>query len=282
MQLTIKHNTIYQFDEAVFLEPHFLRFKPACDPYLTITDFQLNVSPQPIGISEQMDVENNVFHFCWFEGLHKELKVSAEARIITEPFNPFNYLIYPASFSHILSFDYPDHLKNLLQPSLTYLELSKEMKAYLDDLMEIAGTETSVFILELTKEIHKTFKVESREEGDPRLPKETFKLKNGSCRDLTWMQIHLLRHLGIASRFVSGYFYLDAAEPAFELHAWLETYIPGAGWIGYDPSHGIAVGHTHIPVAKCAHYKNTMPIIGTVRGKGVASLNFSLEISLDD
>ena len=116
-------------------------------------------------------------------------------------------------------------------------------------------------------------------EGRPYHPNKLFQLKSGSCRDLAWMQIQLLRNLGFAGRFVSGYFYLDAENPEFELHAWLEVFIPGAGWIGLDPSHGMLAGDAHIPVASSSNYENTMPVSGSVRGSANSTLKNDLIIS---
>ncbi len=116
--------------------------------------------------------------------------------------------------------------------------------------------------------------------GNPHHPNELFRLKTGSCRDFAWMQIQILRNLGFAARFVSGYFYLDAESPEFELHAWIEVFVPGAGWIGLDPSHGILAGNAHIPVASSANYQNTMPVSGTVRGEATSKLKTELQIEL--
>jgi transglutaminase-like putative cysteine protease len=113
----------------------------------------------------------------------------------------------------------------------------------------------------LTKQLHDDFKVEYREEGAPLRPDDTFNLKKGSCRDLSWMQINLLRQLGIAARFVSGYYYFDMA---YELRVG-GRFIPGIGWLGLDP-HGIFTGNTHFPIASSAHFENTMPVSGGIRG----------------
>ena len=114
--------------------------------------------------------------------------------------------------------------------------------------------------------------------GEPFHPDKTFELKSGSCRDLSWMEIHLLRNMGIASRFVSGYFYLPLEKEGFDLHAWVEVFIPGAGWIGFDPSHGMVAGASHIPVASSAHYDNTMAVTGAVRGSASSELETKLWI----
>ena len=92
------------------------------------------------------------------------------------------------------------------------------------------------------------------------------------------MEIHLLRKMGFAARFVSGYFYLPDVNPEFELHAWLEVFLPGAGWIGFDPTHGIIAGIHHIPIASSAHFENTMAVSGSVRGSASSTLHTNLAI----
>jgi transglutaminase-like putative cysteine protease len=92
------------------------------------------------------------------------------------------------------------------------------------------------------------------------------------------MQIHLLRQQGIAARFVSGYYYFDMDQPQFELHAWLQVYLPGTGWLGLDPSHGILTGNTHFPVVSSAHYEHSMPVSGGIRGSATSQLITQLSI----
>ena len=127
------------------------------------------------------------------------------------------------------------------------------------------------FLSHLTRQINSDFDVIIRQLGPPYDPEMTFKLKKGSCRDLAWMQIHMLRHIGIASRFVSGYLYLPTDESEFELHAWVEVFLPGAGWFGLDPSQGMIVDYTYIPVVASAHFENTMPVTGNFRGTDTTS-----------
>ena len=136
------------------------------------------------------------------------------------------------------------------------------------------------FLTNLTTKIHDDFILESRQEGIPFAPDKTFEIKNGSCRDLVWMQIQLLRHMGIAAKFVSGYFYLPLENSEFELHAWLEVFLPGAGWIGFDPSHGILAGNSHIPIASSTHFENTMTVTGTIRGEATSDLISKVMIEL--
>ncbi len=281
MRFKIIHETEYEFSKSVFLEPHYLMFKPKNAPHLELESHSLKLSISPAGISEQLDAEENFVHFCWFDGLHEKINITSEAVVSSNEYNPFNFLIYPLKIN-TLPFSYSDALKELLSRHLRTAPISQELMQYGNSILTSKKNDTLSFLTELTIAIHADFIVESREEGVPFEPDKTFQLKKGSCRDLVWMQIHLLRNLNIASRFVSGYYYVDVEDPQYELHAWTEVFLPGAGWLGFDPSNGITTGHTHIAVASSSHYENTMPVSGTVRGDATSTLKTTLVIEVLD
>jgi transglutaminase-like putative cysteine protease len=137
---------------------------------------------------------------------------------------------------------------------------------------------TVQYLTNLNGQINADFEVIYRELGPPMAPGKTFDLKKGSCRDLTWMMIQLLRSQGFAARFTSGYFYFEMEEQAYELHAWVEVFLPGCGWLGLDPSHGIVATNTHFPIVSSSHYENTMPVSGGIRGSASATLKTNLII----
>ncbi|WP_273565589.1 transglutaminase family protein [Maribacter halichondriae] len=281
MRFKIIHETEYEFSKSVFLEPHYLMFKPKNAPHLELESHLLKLSITPAGISEQLDAEENFVHFCWFDGMHDKINIISEAIVNSNEYNPFNFLIYPLYFNTV-PFSYSDNLVVLLQRYLTAETINEQLLQYGKTILASKNNATLPFLTELTISIHADFIVESREEGIPFEPHMTFQLKKGSCRDLVWMQIHLLRNLGIASRFVSGYYYVDVEDPQYELHAWTEVFLPGAGWIGFDPSNGITTSHTHIAVASSSHYVNTMPVSGTLRGDATSELKTTLVIEVLD
>jgi transglutaminase-like putative cysteine protease len=278
MRFKIIHETIYEFNKPVFFEPHYFRFKPKEVPNIAIESFFLNISPNPSGISEQLDAENNTLHFCWFEGLHKSFKIHSETILNSADYNPFNILIYPMEFN-TLPFSYSELDAELLHASLNGTTIGPELAAFIRNILA-SKNNTLSFLTELNTCIHNDFIVESREEGVPMVPDKTFRIKKGSCRDLAWMMIQMLRTLGIATKFVSGYYYVDIENPQFELHAWVEVYLPGAGWIGFDPSNGVVASHAHIAVATSSHYQNTMPVSGTIRGDASSELKTNLSIAV--
>lgn len=281
MQIEICHITEYTYSNPVFLEPHHLRLKPKSTPNSSLSSFEIDIEPKAKGLSTYSDIENNDIHFCWFEGLHDKLKVTVKALIDTKDYNPFNFLIYPSECLRV-PFQYRKKDQQLLQAYTHAITLPGHMKAYIEHILKQVNHQTVDFLTTLTNHIHDDFTVETREEGPPHEIDYTFNHKKGSCRDLVWMQMHLLRNLGMATRFVSGYFYIKAEKPEFELHAWLEAYIPGVGWIGFDPSHGIITGCYHIPLASSAFYENTMPLSGSIRGEANSSLRYELDMKLEE
>ena len=277
MKYKIIHETEYVFSSEVFLEPHFLRFKPKITPHAELLSFQLHLSIPPTGFKELVDAENNLIHIYWFEGLHKTLSIKSESMVLVHEHNPFDFIIYPSD-SFKLPVTYAESLKSLLQTALKVEEISKPLIEYGEKILRESDSNTIEFITNLTRKIHADFIVESRPEGFPFKADKTFRLKKASCRDLSWMQIQLLRQLGIATRFVSGYYYVSIDNPEFELHAWIEVYLPGAGWIGFDPSNGIMTGSSHIVISTSTISENTMPVTGSIRGSATSTLSSNLFI----
>lgn len=281
MKFKVTHETEYLFSSEVFLEPHYLRLTPRQTPHSNLSAFDLNISPEPEGLSYQIDEKGNLVYFCWFEGMTKRLYIKSESIIVAEEFNPLDFLLYPADF-FTLPFNYSDYQKTSLASSLVFDPISEELSNYGQAIASEAKFDTVTFITTLTRQIHDDFKVDYRQIGEPYEPDKTYKLKTGSCRDLTWMQINLLRKMGIAARFVSGYFYFPIETSVYELHAWLEVYLPGAGWVGLDPSHGIVASQTHIPIISSANYEQAMPVTGTIRGEATSILNTNVLIEVLD
>lgn len=277
MNFKIIHETTYLFSDEVFLEPHYLRFRPKRTPFIDVTHFSIALKSEPVGHSVIEDEEHNVVDFCWFEKLTNSFTIHVESSLQTKEYNPFNFIIHPDSFNTI-PFTYSDHQYQILYAALQKQELAQELIDYANGILDTSHFKTIAFVSNLTTQIHKDFTVEYREDGPPLSPDNTFAIKKGSCRDLSWMQINLLRNYGIAARFVSGYFYFDMEKPIYELHAWIEVFIPGTGWLGFDPSHGILTGNTHFSVASSAIPENTMPVSGGIRGSATSKLITNLTI----
>jgi hypothetical protein len=200
------------------------------------------------------------------------------SEVVLNENNPYDFMVFPENYLD-LPFQYSAIIKSILGATLFTTKMGSPLMAYGTSLMESSNHKTVGFINTLTEQIHVDFIRESRLEGIPYEADQTFSLKKGSCRDLSWMQVQLLRNLGIAARFVSGYCYLESVEGDHDLHAWVEAYIPGAGWVGFDPSHGAMAGRWHIPICASAYYQHAMPVTGSFRGGANSTMSTSLSIA---
>jgi transglutaminase-like putative cysteine protease len=277
MNFKIVHETTYIFDNKVFLEPHCLRFRPKNSPFIKLKQFSIDLQSTSEGHRVIEDEDHNDVDFYWFGALTNRLHITAESYLQIRDYNPFDFLIYPDTFS-VTPFVYSDKQFQVLFAYLQKLDIATDLIDYSQKILHDSKFKTVEFITNLNIQIHNDFLVEYRESGPPLEPEATFNIKKGSCRDLSWMLIAVLRHHGLATRFVSGYFYFETEQPIYELHAWVESFIPGIGWLGFDPSHGILTGNTHFSVASSSTPENTMPVSGGIRGSANSQLITNLMI----
>ena len=181
MKLKIIHETTYQFDKTVFLEPHYFRFKPDNRPYLNLEHHEFKLNPSPAGISHQIDPEDNEVLFCWFDGNgYSQLHLKASSIVETTDFNPFNFIIQPSEYQ-TLPFHYDSSLETLLGAGLQKSPIHSQVFDYIQNILESSHHQTIDFLTEVTRQIHTDFKVEYRLEGDSHPPNQTFRAKTGAC-----------------------------------------------------------------------------------------------------
>ena len=279
MILNIHHTTRYSFDEKVFLEPHYLKFTPVAKPYYSLESLAIDVQPTPSGFVERTGLEGTIFYQVWFDEKVEFLEIKADLKLKVWKFNPFEFYIDIRPNSKPNDY-YKSFEKEALQQCLQCIDLSAELLAWANNIKEETGDNLITFLSFLNQSIHSEFEHTIREEENIILPNELFLRKVGSCRDLSWLMIQILRHYGFAARFVGGYSFNPELEEGHELHAWVEVYLPGGGWIGLDPSAGIFATETYIPI--CASYdpEQTKPVTGTYRGTAGSTLKTSVDISV--
>jgi len=271
MRLHIHHTTQYTYDDSVFLEPHYLNFCPQHRSYLQVEEFNLWVNPAPDGLFPLLNIENALQYQCWFNRTVKSLEIIASIKVHTTEFNPFGFFIDM------------DVLQMNIQEHFGYLSInqpiSSEMEAVLLPYISVSPNDLLTPVNEILQLINQNWDHTVRYAEDIHEPSDCFQRKNGSCRDLSWMMIVMLRYLKIPARFVGGYAFNPELGEGHELHAWVEFMAPGAGWIGVDPSAGIFTNEAYIPIAASKDPKKTLPVFGSYRGSVSSRLETKVKIT---
>ncbi len=273
IRVALNHKTTYDYDRLVTLFPQIVRLRPAPHCRTPVASYSLKISPQDYFLNWQQDPHGNYLARLVFpekvDHFHVEVDVVAEMTVI----NPFDFFLEPAAGE--CPFAYEPWLSKELQPFLETLPVGPNLSAYLETI-DRSPLRTIDFLVGLNQRLQKDIKYLIRLEPGVQTPEETLTLRCGSCRDTSWLMVQILRHLGLAARFVSGYLIqlvpdiksLDgpsgAAHDFTDLHAWAELYLPGAGWIGLDPTSGLMAGEGHLPLAATPDPSSASPITGSV------------------
>lgn len=269
----LNHVTHYTYDRLVNLGPQVIRLRPAPHCRSNIISYSLKVEPSTHFINWQQDPFANYQARLVFPEKTREFKVTVDLVVEMAVYNPFDFFLEPAAEN--FPFQYDKLLAQELAPYLAAEPLTPEFKKFLDGI-DRKERRTIDFLVYINQLVHKAVNYTIRMEPGVQTPEETLTLASGSCRDSGWLLVQLLRHCGLAARFVSGYLIqlapdvksLDGpsgTEVDFtDLHAWCEVYLPGAGWIGLDATSGLLAGEGHIPLACTPQPSGAAPIEGGV------------------
>lgn len=269
MLFEVTHTIEYSYSQPVFLEPHTIRLRPRRDSHQTLLDFRMGVTPMPAGRNACNDLDGNLSDYVWFEGLQDLLSISASFRVETLLLDPFDFILEPSAL--VLPMAYNPELSAALTAHRARADSGDEVAGFAKEIAKEVDWETVPFLSALTNRIHQTCESIPRTLGDPRPASETFAKRHGSCRDIAVLLMDACRCVGLAARFVSGYQEGAPSQTERELHAWVEVYLPGAGWRGYDPTLGLAVSDRHIAVAAGPIPRLTAPTSGTFRSTNATS-----------
>ncbi|MEL0553402.1 MULTISPECIES: transglutaminase family protein [Raoultella] len=272
IRVAIQHTTTYEFDRLINVAPHILRLRPAPHSRTHIHGYSLKVTPEDHFINWQQDPFGNYQARLVFPEKMKRLEFAVEVIADMTVINPFDFFI--EEYAEHFPFAYDALMQEELAPYLKITEQSPELDAWLDsvDCEEMVPIVT--FLVQLNSRLANEIAYGIRLEPGVQSCQETLMLQKGSCRDTSWLLVQILRHLGLAARFASGYLVqLTADVKALDgpsgpeqdftdLHAWCEVYLPGAGWVGLDPTSGLFAGEGHIPLACTADPQSAAPITG--------------------
>ena len=278
MLFTIRHHTRYRYSKPVHLGPQKLRFRPRDDGSQEIVEYRLELTPNPAGLDDHLDLEGNRVTQVWFEAETDCFDIELDLKVRTLRQNPFHFLLAPDATR--LPFEHA-HETICARAYLERIQIDDAVTAFAAELSLAAGRETLRFLELLSQRLFAEFTHGHRETGEPQTPAVTLQQRNGACRDLAVLFVDCCRAEGIAARFASGYQKGNLQSERRHLHAWPEVYLPGAGWRGYDPTHGEALSDAHVTIAAAAHARDTMPVTGSFTGQGATSaLDYTVEIGV--
>lgn len=270
MKFAVQHEISYLYSKPVFLEPHTIRLRPRSDPSQRELTYELGISPTPAQLEHALDAEGNSVSYVWFNGLIEGFTVRTRLEAETLRPNPFGYLLTDSSHGS-LPITYSS--EELIHPALLrcFASGDADVQALTQRALDDSGGKTIDFLTSLTTIIFESAEVIVREDGDPYPADYTARTMLGACRDLVVLFNECCRSQGIAARFVSGYHEGDPDIARNDLHAWSEVYLPGGGWRGFDPTHGLAVGEGHVTLAAAANPPEAAAVEGSFRGTGATA-----------
>ena len=277
IHVALTHRTTYTYDRPVSLGPHVVRLRPAAHTRTPILSYSLRVQPEDHWLNWQQDPFGNYLARLIFHERTTKLEFLVDVVADLTSINPFDFFVEESA--ETFPFSYEPSLKRDLA---VYLEadepgplLAEWMHDRVGDIRR-EGMRTIDFLVELNRRLNQDIAYTTRMEPGVQTPEETLEKALGSCRDSGWLLVQILRRVGLAARFVSGYLVqLTADQKSLDgpsgpeadftdLHAWTEVYLPGAGWVGMDPTSGLFAGEGHIPLAATPEPRSAAPVEGAV------------------
>ncbi len=272
-QVAVNHRTTYEYDRRVTLSPHVVRLRPAPHCRTPVTSYSLRIDPPDHFLNWQQDPHGNHLARAVFQTPARRLHIEVDLVAELTAMNPFDFFLEPSAEAS--PFEYEPWLARDLRPYLETEPPGPELRRFLA-AVDTRARSTVDFLVTLNEDLERRIDYETRMEPGIRTCDDTLARGRGSCRDSAWLLAQVLRHLGLATRFVSGYLIQivpdvrplegppGPSRDSAELHAWVETYLPGAGWVGLDPTSGLLAAEGHLPVAATAEPATAAAISGTV------------------
>ena len=263
MKLTIDYSAEYRYERKVSLSPHFVRLFPrdALQARVVSLDFATNATGS---VHWRHDLFDNVVAQCFYPREDDKLVYSLHAVIGVEERNPFGFLLDSRALQ------WPPEYTPREQAALAAFT-GAGSDQFPSGLRPMSGTETVSALVAMNQWIHAHIAYERRDEGEAHPPSETLRVRRGACRDTAVLLAAALRAQGLAARLVSGYLWESVSDPAERkadgaLHAWVEVFLPGAGWVGLDPSNGVFADHHYLAAAVGREPGDIEPVSGLYYG----------------
>ncbi|MEM7411375.1 MAG: transglutaminase family protein [Myxococcota bacterium] len=273
IRVALHHRTSYGYARPVQLGPQTIRLRPAPHNRTPVHRYSLDVRPDGHYLNWQQDVHGNYLARVVYPEKIERFEVSVDLVVDLEAYSPFDYFLEESVREW--PFVYDKEWRSDLEPYLVTLPASPALAAFVEGL-DWTARETNDLLVETNRAVSAAVDYVIRMEPGVQTPDETLQLGRGSCRDSAWLLVQVLRRMGIAARFVSGYLIqLKPDQKPLEgppgperdftdLHAWCECFIPGAGWVGLDPTSGLLAAEGHIPLAATPNPSSAAPVSGVV------------------
>jgi transglutaminase-like putative cysteine protease len=284
--LTVRHVTTYRYKQPVAFGEHRMMLRPRDSYDQKLLDTRLVITPEPLDIRWVHDVFGNCVAIARFEGRATELRFESVIRLDHSPTNALDFRIeeyatrYPFTYS---AEEMPDLLRSIERQ---YLDPEHEIDRWARQFLRHDGrAETTEMLAAMTHAIQQSLTYIAREESGIQDPVRTLRLGSGSCRDFAVLMMEAVRSLGLAAHFVSGYLYVPEGGSNRRIgggatHAWLRVYLPGAGWLEFDPTNGIVGNHDLIRVAVVRDPRQAVPVSGTWTGFPSDALGMTVEVQV--
>jgi transglutaminase-like putative cysteine protease len=284
--LSVRHVTTYRYRQPVSFGEHRMMFRPRDSYDQKLIDAKVEITPEPTHLRWIHDAFGNCVAIARFGGQACELRFESRIRLDHTPERTPDFRIEEGAKTYPFSYG-ADELPDLL-PSIErrYLDPDRQLERWVHKfLRQGRPTATGELLKTLTYGITEGFAYERRSEGGTQAPVITLNLGRGSCRDLALLMMEAVRCLGLASRFVSGYIYVpDRDETTYlgggSTHAWCQVYLPGAGWVEFDPTNGIIGNRDLIRVAVARDPAQAVPLTGTFFGEPADELGMTVEVQV--
>ena len=279
--VALTHTTQYRYSRLVGLGPHIVRLRPAPHCRTPILTYSLRIAPEPHFINWQQDPFGNFMARIVVPDETREFSATVDLVADMATINPFDFFVEDAAASWPFSYD--PVLAGELKPYLEPLPGTPLLDNY---IRKITGQSSTVaFIIELNRKLSQDIAYQVRMEPGVQTPEDTLNSRRGSCRDLAVLMMEAARSLGIASRFVSGYIYTPQSSGLAgggATHAWMQAYLPGAGWIDFDPTNSIVGNRNLIRVAVAWAPEYVLPLWGTYFGPPGAFLEMDVDVRVSE
>ncbi len=287
IRVSLKHRTSYFYDKEISVQPQIIRLRPAPHNRTPVEAYSLRVSPQPHFLNWQQDPFGNFLARVVFPEKVTEFQVEVGLVVEMTIINPFDFFV--EAYAEDFPFTYDESLTKELAPYLELAPCGAAVDEYLKSV-DISKRRINDFLVDINRRLKGDIGYVIRLEAGVQTPDETLEKRTGSCRDSAWLLVQLLRRLGLAARFCSGYLIqltpdvksLDGPSGTnvdfTDLHAWCEVFVPGAGWIGLDPTSGLFCGEGHIPLAATPNFSSAAAITGATE-KCETKFDFEMSVT---